>query len=148
MDFIGFASGEMEIYYRVVQNDRMGQTSRWTFDHRPCPPDVIAKRLGDSFLNHLGFKWILEPPLNAGASPGSDVFWQMMIPLWPIATLCAVGPLFWLRNRGRRKHAAGYCFTCGYDLRATPNRCPECGTIPSNLKSQNLKYTPPPPAQR
>jgi hypothetical protein len=50
------------------------------------------------------------------------------VPMWPAAVLFGVLPFYsLLRHRRRRK--AGLCPACGYDLRATPGRCPECGTI-------------------
>jgi hypothetical protein len=50
------------------------------------------------------------------------------VPYWFIALVCAVLPMLTIRAAVRRRKARpGVCTTCGYDLRATPDRCPECG---------------------
>jgi hypothetical protein len=57
------------------------------------------------------------------------------VPLWSAAIVTGALPGHWLlrskRRRASRRRRAGLCPTCAYDLRATPDRCPECGTIPS-----------------
>ena len=57
-------------------------------------------------------------------------FALLAVPYWLLALVAAAVPLAsclaFLRNRARR--ISGRCAACGYDVRATPDRCPECGT--------------------
>src|SRR5580698_5726258 len=42
--------------------------------------------------------------------------------------------LVWREGRRKGRGARGCCLNCGYDLRASRWRCPECGTIPTPSK--------------
>ena len=50
-------------------------------------------------------------------------------PMWALLVLSLVPPgvVLWLARRRRVREQTGRCARCGYDLRATPGRCPECG---------------------
>jgi hypothetical protein len=66
---------------------------------------------------------------------GGDASSAAYVPWWLIALLAAT-PLLRRIYRHRRaalRRAAGQCAACGYDLRESPDRCPECGTaaVPS-----------------
>jgi hypothetical protein len=55
------------------------------------------------------------------------------IPHWFLVVLFGIVPAlrFFTAIRSRRRHRAGHCSRCDYDLRATPDRCPECGAAPT-----------------
>ena len=54
------------------------------------------------------------------------------VPYWAMVGVLGVLPGVWWRRRRSRDgdRVAGRCSKCGYDLRATPGRCPECGAMP------------------
>ena len=95
-----------------------------------------------------GFQWFVtdggtgskpRPPdkyLPPGGSYGIPTFAprrDYVVAYWPVALLFALLPATWLMSHGRywreRLRGEGRCIRCGYDLRATPNRCPECGAV-------------------
>ena len=77
--------------------------------------------------------WIAEwTPLAAGLKlpelrnlPRDHV--SFTAPLWLLFTLAAI-PTALLWHRDRRTVKPSHCRQCGYDLRASKKKCPECGT--------------------
>jgi hypothetical protein len=77
----------------------------------------------------LGFGYFV-PKAGAPKNWGYSGVW---FPHWSLALLFAILPALHLRAaiRSRRRDRVALCLTCGYDLRATPARCPECGAVPA-----------------
>jgi len=60
---------------------------------------------------------------------------SVVIPWWSFCAVGSILPLIAMRRmakarKRRRRERGGLCIKCGYDLRATRDKCPECGTIP------------------
>ena len=62
---------------------------------------------------------------------------------WHFAMHCAypagvsLAAFVFCRKASSRMPPSGHCPTCGYDLRATPDCCPECGTVPVKIAAKS-----------
>ena len=97
-----------------------------------------GQRIDFSFA---GFRWHVSDggkgriPVTVGTITGDMIFfpsWLIVAPHWFGVLLFGTFPAIYLIRR--KKRMPGTCKTCGYDLRATPERCPECGAVPVAAK--------------
>ena len=121
-------SGHMKLFFQ-----RVSPSAPFTIiadgGHRAQPPSDPRPGVRDSGLEtsfyFAGFGYA------AGATPygHNRVF---LVPFWSLLLLSAattgasVRALH--RSRIRHRRSRNLCTTCAYDLRATSERCPECGT--------------------
>lgn len=75
-----------------------------------------------------GFHTSWTPFYAYEKNPGFG-YWRLTVPLWIPTSLFSImllPPLVQSYRRRKRK-MLGLCVKCGYDLRGSKNRCPECG---------------------
>jgi hypothetical protein len=65
-------------------------------------------------------------------------WWEVDIPYAAIVLLTAACAVLASRRALRKQHRPGRCHRCGYDLRATPDRCPECGAITDEFQAAGV----------
>ncbi|HEX4796877.1 MAG TPA: hypothetical protein VH370_24005 [Humisphaera sp.] len=115
-----------------------------TVFHLSCDSDEASSReqsgsmwenLGFGYLRttDIGFDQRLEVTLPPGLF-GNTQAGRMSVsfPHWLAILVFGVAPaahLFQLL-KARKRRRRGCCVSCGYDLRATPEQCPECGAVP------------------
>ena len=145
-----FNKVEEGVSYRCEKRgDNLGIPDSWTYGtvaQVTNPFDSGAFRYGHDQVvmdacywrpatqGFAGFRW--ETPRDHPVWINFHTFlaaWRLSVPMWFLILMFAAPAVLVGANRinGLRRLKSGFCRTCGYDLRATSDRCPECGTIPS-----------------
>jgi hypothetical protein len=124
---VGWGGGEMGgIALRDSPGSSRHSASHFGWDHHPggnpMTEGIDSTRPGEWTKWGFGFIWDSQ-------TIAFSIF-GIVVPCWLAMLFSAVLPVLGVRRVWWRGRNPGCCRSCGYDLRATPDRCPECGTVP------------------
>jgi hypothetical protein len=119
--------------HRVDTVELTGGVFQLTLREEPTnrPPlhfRVLHTFTGEAPFGGWGPQFLHVGPISYNGWP---MWTRIRIPLWAMFFTFLLTPFGWyvhfLATQSRPR--AGFCSQCGYDLRASPERCPECGTV-------------------
>jgi hypothetical protein len=115
-------------YYAGQQMWEQSDPQRLRYVARPSKPSDFDD-LGNSYARRMGFFFNLQQFANG---PGTQAADAILVPDWLLFVFFLTPAVVVIKRvrREARLERANKCIVCGYDLRATPDRCPECGTVP------------------
>jgi hypothetical protein len=100
---------------------------RWVFTHAAVDPASV--RRDDSFEFRVGRFGSASAAGDWGDYQGTKTLESFVrFPCWLAAIVFSLLPAFWIwaRMGQQSRTRRGCCSRCGYDLRASNDRCPEC----------------------
>lgn len=110
----------------VAQSDYDAHLATWNGYNGA--PDTKGQRLWQSYQHAALMPQVRTPPIRH-----SLPYYIPFAATLPLPILASLRLTHTRRLRHRRKQ--GRCLDCGYDLRATPGRCPECGSVPAGRRT-------------
>jgi hypothetical protein len=117
--------GGIERLERLTRRD----DSRFEWGGSSYPQPMAYHSIVDlQAVSWLGFRYAAEDIGTVRIGRARDLV--VTVPHWFVLAACSAWPAAkWIRRQKRRRQEPGHCARCDYDLRATPDRCPECGMV-------------------